>query len=177
MQTHKWSRVLFFLFSLFVISSGASSAANISYSLTDLGSRQWQIDYQVTNFDSDVYDNFKIYLDYGQFENLTLVAYSSGWDTFVSEPVTILGSEEDGFLDALVENPSGILTAFFTVQVAYLGTDMPGAQSFELYSSDNWGTPVASGTSSPVPVPGALVLMLSGLAGLCTIRRKSGNNK
>ena len=169
---------IFFLLSLLMIFSSAAMAAGISYSLTDLSSQQenlWQIDYQVSDFDSDLYDDLVIYFEYGQFESISLIASLSSWDTHVANPDIVFGVEEDGYLDAQVASPGGVLRASFSVQVIYLGDDMPGDQYFELYSSSNWET-VGSGMTSAVPVPGGFVLMLSGLAGLAACRRQAGNH-
>lgn len=163
-----------FLLSLVVISSSPAMAASISYSLTDLGSQQqdlWQIDYQLTGFDSDTYDGLQIFFNYGEYEDIALLSSSSDWDVLIFQPDMVFGLEEDGTLDALPLTAGGVLSGSFSVQALWLGTGLPGTQSFELYNSTDW-TAQESGTTSPVPVPGALFLMFSGLAALAAGRRK-----
>lgn len=165
-----------FLISLLMISSSAAMAASISYSLTDLSSQEeglWQIDYQVSDFNSDTYQGFQIIFDYGMYENITLESYTEGWDAFENQPDVIWGSEDPGMIDAEVLELEGILTASFSVTAVWLSSDMPGVQQFLLYD-ENYET-VGGGTTAPVPVPSSFFLMLSGLAAIVAGKRKSKN--
>lgn len=167
---------LFLLFFLLLVSATAATAASISYTLTDLNSQQqdlWQIDYQVSGFDTDTYQGFQILFDFGQYENISLGAYTSGWDAFEVQPDSILGIEEPGMLDAEALNSGGILAGTFSVRALWLGSGMPGPQQFFLYN-DAFET-IGSGTTSPVPEPAGLVLLFSGLAVLAATKRKCDN--
>ena len=179
MNRHQIARVLFPLFFLFFIYSTTAMAANISYSITDMRSEQdnlWQIDYQVSNFDSDAYDGLQIFFEYGLYENIEIVESTTGWDAYEAQPEDFGGYTEDGYIDALILSTGGILSATFSVQAVYLGEAAPGSQLFELYNSSNWDV-YASGETSAAPVPGSIVLLFSGLAGLCAGRRKLANKQ
>jgi len=66
--------------------------------------------------------------------------------------------------------PDTILNGDFSVYVHWLGNDSPGAQVFELYNADY---EIVSGMTNPVPIPGSILLLASGLAGVFGIRKKN----
>ena len=169
MKKRSLAKGLFFAISLCIMVCSTAGAATLTYSLTNLSAQQtglWQIDYTISDFDSSAYDGFNIFYEYGLYEQISIVASADGWEeSYASDPFELFGYPEDGLIDAYPSNPSGnLLTASFSVQLVYLGTeDTPGAPYFELYNSSDWET---------VPVPGTIILMLSGLAGLCATRRR-----
>lgn len=170
MKRLKIAQVTVYLISIVLLSSVAATAANISYSLADLGSGQWQIDYQVTDFDSDAFQGFQLLFDYGLYDTLVVDAYTDeDWDVFDSQPVNILGAEEDGFIDAEALT-GGILTGDFSVTVSFLGEGLPGVQEFLLYDADY--ETIARGTTSPVPVPGTFGLLMAGLAAVAVDKKR-----
>ncbi len=172
MKKFKIVHVLLFVFLMGLISSTSASAASISYSFTDLGDQQWQIDYQLTDFNSDVYDGVTIYFDYSLYGSIGLTSYDEeAWDILVVQSEEdILGVSDDGYVDVQPLNHGGILTGTFSVTVTLLSDEQPGSQGFELYNENNWDE-VATGTTSPVPVPGALSLLMAGLCVLAMGKR------
>ncbi len=154
-------------------------SANVLYSQTDLGGGLWQYDFSVENTssagDSHPY-LWKVSLDFEEYAYVSLLNGPAAWSvgTFTgSLPDTTdyveMYSDAPGF-DVL---PGAVLAGLsFTA-------DYPlGEIIYEAWFSDH-GTPevwtTISGTASAVPVPAAVWLLGSGLAGLVGIRRKFGN--
>jgi hypothetical protein len=161
---------------LFVLTAKAS-AAIVTYTATALGGSQFRYDYTIENNDSFSYDEITIFFGADQYADLADPVAPTGWDSIVVQPDTFLG---DGFFDVLTmgvglapaETLSGLSVIF-----SFLGTGAPGSQLFEIVDPLTFDV-LASGRTrvddgGVVPVPGALVLFLSGLAAARVARRRS----
>lgn len=177
MKKHYLAKALILLISLGFIFCGTTGAATVSYSLTDLTKTEanlYRITYDISGFDATIYAGLDIYFDYATYSNIDLVAAdTANWDIsqdYIYQPDAILGEEEDGMLDALSLVSTDSLSGWFTVTFLYTGEDLPGSQYVEYFNEDY--TLVTSGRTSAVPVPGAAVLLFSGIAGLFACKRK-----
>ena len=171
------------LFTFLTIATSAA-AATITATSTQLNAEQnlWQMDYTVDGLDTAITNGFTIYFDYKDYENITLTSGLSGWDTWVSDPDSILDAEQEpGILDAAAEYNSGVMSVNFSITFNWLGNSVPADQDFELYLSytDGNGSEifniVSSGMVSQVPVPASFLLLVSGLSGICFIRNRKMN--
>ena len=73
---------------------------------------------------------------------------------------------DDGMYDALALTDNASLADVFIVSFVWQGSGTPGSQYFEVYDPDYVVLDSESGQTSQVPVPSALLLLGSGLAGL-----------
>jgi hypothetical protein len=60
--------------------------------------------------------------------------------------------------------PNTVLSGF-SVEFDFLGAGIPSSQLFDIIDPNTFAV-LESGTTSPVPIPGSIILMLSGLAAL-----------
>ncbi len=168
-------RVLSFLASsiLFAVVT-TTHATTISYAVTSLGGNSWQYSYSVANDSlSSNIEEFTIYFEQGDFENLRSAQAPLEWDPTVIQPDPLL--PDDGFYDGLSNTlsiaPGETLTGF-TIQFDYFGSDMPGSQFFEIINATNFSV-LDSGTTTVVPIPAAVWLLGSGIFSLFFVARGS----
>lgn len=156
-------------------------ADGISYTLTNLGSGNWEYSYTITNttFASGLYV-FDIYFpsvssaDYSNYSNITEVANpdSTNWLTTVYAPsAPNLGGIYDAFAlttpIALGQSLSG-----FAVKFTYSGTATLGAQYFEFYDTSYNLLESGTTTAAPVPEPSTLLLLGAGIFGLFGVSKR-----
>ena len=103
----------------------------------------------------------------------SLAASPAGWDPLVIQPDPALPA--DGYLDVIDLGgtvPAGALVAGFSVTFTSLTAGSPGPQRFELYDSSSFNlrgtglTAALGSTTTPVPEPEVIVLLLGGLLAL-----------
>jgi len=156
-------------------------ASQITYNATSLGGNAWRYDYTLVNDTlTDPVEEFTIYFDVGLFESLRSPAGPSPWDLLVIQPDPGLPVPADGFFDGLVFDIAdalapGATLGVFSVEFDFLGTGIPGRQSFEFYGADL--ELLASGSTrlagANVPEPGTLALIAAGLLGLLRSRKRA----
>ena len=142
-----------------------SHAGVIDYAVAPLGGGIWRYDYSLTVPPLD-FDQFTLYFDATQFQDLTAVSGPMGWDMLALEPDTALPA--DGLLDGLhLAGPlvHGATFTGFSVQVLYLGQGVPGPQSYDLLDSASLWV-LQSGVTSPVPESRSALLLLLGMLSL-----------
>jgi hypothetical protein len=93
---------------------------------------------------------------------------SDDWDVMSFQPNPHLPS--DGWYDALALVDHASLEDPFSIDFVWLGDGTPDAQVFDIFDP-NW-TVSDSGTTSPVPLPSAALLLMSGLLAVVGSRRK-----
>jgi len=178
-----------FIFLMFVICSfailtlpvGNAHATSIIYEAVDLanttpGEDLWQYNYSVSDYTFNADYGFTIYFDYNLYGDLedSPTSPNSDWDVLTWDPDTVL--PDDGVYDALASVNGASLADLFKVDFIWLGQGNPGSQPFEVY--DNTWNVIESGNTAPIPEPGTILLVGSGLLGLVGLKRKQkqGNN-
>lgn len=157
----------------------SASAISIQYTVASLGGNSYQYNYTVINDGSlpssaDV-EGFQVFFDYDDYDNLAVVAAPGPWDALVFQPDA--GFLLDGVFDALADPGPGIangnLLGGFSVSFDWLPGGTPGDQPFEIYDANDFSVLESGNTTlSPVPVPAAVWLFGSALAGLGALRRQ-----
>ncbi len=146
-----------------------AQAAMVEYTATSLGGDAWRYDYTLNNSGPALsFDEFTVYFDAPGASALSAAATPGGWSSLVVQPDPLL--PDAGFFDALHLSgnvAAGSTITGFSVFFSYLAGLTPGAQRFELVTSEPFQT-VYSGltslaTPSPVPLPAGFALMLFGL--------------
>lgn len=158
--------------------------------LTDTGIGDlWQYDYTVhNNGPVDPLQQFRIFFSLDDYENLAIGAAPAGWDPLVIQPGSLSGLN-DGYYDVLDLGPGlpvGASAGLFSVQFDWIGAGTPGAQAFTIYDPVLQLDPLTNRlilteldtgftTPSAIPLPAAVWLFGTGIAGLMVFsRRKLG---
>lgn len=162
--------------------SGLANASNtISYVATDLansvaGQDLWQYTYTVSGDSFAMGSGFAIDFENTLFVVTEQVQTSPSSDWFVETH----GSYYDYNVvvyDATANGDNASLADQFTVQFVWTGDGTPGAQWFSVYDIDfnvlEYGQTTAA--SSPVPVPGTVMLLGSALAVLSAVGRRKNS--
>jgi hypothetical protein len=143
-----------------------TQAATITFLATDLedvnvGEDLWQYSYIVSEHDFLQGYGFAIYFDPDIYANLQdpIPAVNDDWDVMSFQPDPNIPS--DGWYDGLALVDHASLEDPFSINFVWLGDGNPGAQIFEIFDP-NWEIN-ETGTTSPVPVPSAVVLLMTGL--------------
>lgn len=149
-----------------------TEAATVAFTVNNISGNTWEYQYTVTNDTlGSSLEELTIYFDATLFENLSLPSAPVDWDPIVIQPDLFI--PDDGFYDALAlvsGIAAGDTLGGFSLLVDYLGAGVPGAQFFEVVDPFTF-TVLESGMTSPVPLPPAALLFLSGL-GLLGLWRK-----
>lgn len=176
-----------FLCAIFVLLiwlvSPLASATTIRYESIDLGNTGsgdlWQYHYQISDRIFQANEGFNIHFAPGLYRDLELSPPppNGDWDVISLQPDPLLPAP--GGLDGLALVNSASLSDIFTINFIWLGAGKPGSQPFEIYALDGNGNlkPILENgqtSTSVIPVPGALVLFVSGLLGLAFPQRKKG---
>ena len=163
-------------FALLTLPAGNAYATSIIYEAVDLadttpGEDLWQYNYSVSDYTFNTDYGFTIYFDYtfyGDLEDLPTSPNIFDWDVLTWAPDTSL--PDDGGYDALALVDGASLADLFQVDFIWLGPGNPGSQPLEVYD-DNWSV-IESGNTAPIPEPGTILLVGSGLLGLVGLKRK-----
>lgn len=147
----------------------------ISYSATDLvdvnvGEDLWQYTYTVSGDSFAAGTGFVIEFEQSLFalSGSSPISPNSDWDVYTYESPY----NPDIFVyDAYAMNDNASLTDTFTVTFVWTGgTEGPGSQLFNVYDQNfaiqQWGE------TAPVPEPGTVLLLATGLAGLAAVGRR-----
>jgi|SoiMethySBSTD1v2_1073268.scaffolds.fasta_scaffold920752_2 hypothetical protein len=152
---------------------------SVSYSATDLpdqnpGEDLYRYEYALHDFlVSADGTGFKVLFDPAHYTSLQAVTPPLGlepnWSITSVEPIA---GARDGYFyaGARVPYPSPPL-AGFVIDFVWLGVGTPGSQPFEITGDYNRYL-VASGTTTPIPEPSNGLLVIAGLLGLTTQRRR-----
>jgi PEP-CTERM motif len=162
-------------FALLTLPSGNANATSIIYEAVDLadttsGEDLWQYDYSVSDYTFNTNYSFTIYFDYNLYGNLEdpPTSPNSDWNVDTWHPSTSL--PDDGGYDAWALVNGASLADSFQVDFIWLGSGNPGSQPFEVY--DNTWNVIESGNTAPIPEPGTILLVGSGLLWLVGLKRK-----
>jgi hypothetical protein len=157
-----------------VFTVGTAQAAMITFQATDLedvnvGEDLWQYSYTVSAHDFLQDYGFSIYFDPETYANLQdpVPAVNADWDVISYQPDPNVPFA--GWYDALALVDHASLEDPFTINFVWLGDGGPGTQAFDIYDP-NWEVS-ETGTTSPVPLPSSVVLLMSGLFAVVGWRR------
>lgn len=171
---------LILAFGMIIALPGILHATIITYDTTNLGGGRWEYSYNILNdtLGSPI-EEFTIFFDYGLYDLLSIDTPKANWDGLTVNPDLIFGFPQAGFYDAL-SLASGIAPGAseggFMVSFNWLGTGTPGAQYFEVVSPSDFSV-LDSGNTTPVPEPGTLMLLGSGIISLIGLRRRINKKK
>ncbi len=156
-------------------------AATVSYSLRNVSGNTWEYDFTLTTVAPLAQnEGFSVYFDVGEAENLTAISSPQDWSVLTIEPGSFIGDPTSrGFYDALSMNGlgAGASLSGFILQLDWLnGSPRDDEPDFEIYAlGDDPNTSLTSlktGTASVVPIPAALWLFISAIAGLFAFGRR-----
>lgn len=150
-------------------------ATTILFDLSNIAGNQWEYRYWVSDYTFNPNYGFTVYFEYGRYNNIIPLSDSSDWDEISWEPDQSLGP---GGYDALALKDNASLAQPFVVSFNWLGAGTPWdyKQDFEVYdlTDPSQIQILENGTTAPVPEPGTLLLLGSGLITLIGIGRKLG---
>ena len=180
----KWTRLhVLSLMALLVMPAAPASGVTITYEATDLtdttaGQDLWEYTYVVSDHTFRANEGFTVYFDLGLYDLLDPfpAAPNADWDVLTWDPDP--GLPDDGAFDALALVGGASLADPFTVTFVWLGSGDPGAQFYELYDDSfaildkGYTVAVSSVGTTPIPEPGTLMLLGTGLGGLALRQRR-----
>lgn len=147
-------------------------ATVMSATTTNIAGNIWESRYTITNNTTSAIQWFTIYFKFDLYENFVYIPTAevgAEWDVFAVEPFL----SSDGFVDAFSFGEGiavGQSLTNFVVRYNFLGQDLPGNQSFEVYNAnDSVPTPVDSGEVDVKIVPEPAVILLFGVGLLALI--------
>lgn len=157
------------------VASTAGHAATITYVATQVSGDTWRYDYTVINGPSApsvklldiLFDPVKY--DEATFLVQSTAAITAAWD----EQFLASGLGVPAAYDALANGTgiaAGASAGGFAVQFRWKGTGTPGPQPFEIYDANTFAL-LGTGTTTPVPLPGALGFLAAGLGAIAARAR------
>jgi hypothetical protein len=131
----------------------------------------WQYTYTVSDYSFDMDHGFTVYFDYVLCSDLESPppAVNADWDPIVWQPDLLL--PDDGAYDARALSDGASLSDSFVVSFVWLGSGVPGPQTFEIYDPDF--NRIELGQTTPVPIPATILLLGSGLCALAGLRKSA----
>lgn len=156
----------------------SANAVIVQSELVSLGGNTYQYNYTITNDDIvSGFDELSVYFDAASYENLTVVASHADWDS-AALPATIFLPyvNHPGVFDTIaLAQPLGLgeTISGFSVSFDWIGAGLPGVQNFDAIDLATYEV-LQSGTTtvSAVPVPAALPMLTTALAGLVALRQR-----
>lgn len=151
-------------------------ATMISATTTNISGNIWESRYTITNDTASAIKWFTIYFKFDLYENLAYVPsveVGAEWDVFAAQPFLT----SDGFVDAFSFGDGiavGQSLTNFVVRYTFLGRDLPGMQSFEVYDAElTQPDPIDMGEVDirQVPEPGMILFFSIALLLLVATRR------
>jgi hypothetical protein len=153
-----------------------ASATVVDFSLSDVSGNTWQYNYSIINTTQPGnIGEFTVFFAPGQYSNLSVQASPGNWSSVVAQPSSnplVSGSFDAQALDLGLA--PGQSQAGFAVQFTWLGSGTPGSQLFNIVDP-TIGTLESGNTTlvaTPVPLPAATWLFVSGLTGFGAMVRK-----
>jgi len=165
------TRIKAFL-ALSLLFAGSAYADEILYTVDDLGGGFWQYNYTLNNTGINTISGFAVFFELGAADSLAVEAEPVGWfsEAFEPDPGLPDGGLFESFSDDLVFDllPGEQLSVFSVSFRNLLDPTTPGSQLFEFYDFDfnligSGDTVLADAPPAPVPEPGSLALLASGL--------------
>lgn len=173
-------RIFTTILSVLLVSVASAKATTITYSLTPLGGDDYSVEFSITNDTLGIpIEEFTIYFPLGGYENIAIDASPTDWDGLAIEPDA--GIPDDGFADWLaLGDPIGVgeTLSGFVALFTFIGSGEPGGFLFDIVDAvtfealDSGVATLAGDMPSEIPLPGAFVLFVAGLAGLVGVQRR-----
>ncbi|MDN5935585.1 MAG: PEP-CTERM sorting domain-containing protein [Nitrosospira sp.] len=159
-----------------IVHSAGAAVLTVTYTAADLpdsvpGADRWQFTYHAAG-SLNPFEGFDVLFDPSDFAVLSVDATPPGWLTYTLEPDLLFVA--DGVFSATIDG-FGMLPADFVVSFDWLAAGTPGSQLYEVF--DDSFNVIAEQTTvpdsvNPIPEPGSLMLIGSGLAAVAMIRRR-----
>lgn len=145
----------------------------VGYEVIADGEDLWEYKYTITNDEAFDIESISITFDSNVCYNLNNTSspdISGGWDeqflNYIPGSVIYDVYALEGNKIGVGESVSG-----FSVSFNYSGSGLPGIQFFEVYDPDDFGEPIVTGWTIPIPEPATVLFAALGFA----IFRKTKN--
>jgi len=183
-------RLAVLLFAVCLVPTAGAATIIGDHSLEYIkGLESWEYRFTIFNYTNEEIFAFSVQFEYGPYEKplyyLHEASAPDGWETVLSQPGIVSGTKEYGELlvfnlDAGIQ--SGDSLGVFSVIFNWLGNGPPELPLFDLLNSDGtsiWDEPRSAPplTPDPVPEPGTLVLLGTGILGLAAYYRRNLSRK
>lgn len=159
-----------------------AAAAPILFTVEQVDGAHWRYEYYADDPANvwSLLSGFTVYFDQELYGAILTTTAPADWDLFVAQPSRATENDPNAFpapgiFDALA-SADGPVPAPFVVDFTWLGAGTPGSQPYSIYFLDPFALNESGMTEplmpDPIPEPGTVILLATGLAGAALRRRR-----